>query len=77
MVLIFGLCFMNYAFFWLRFFSFLYICPSCVEPLNERVCLLLSSALRAAFKYEGSTIVPAGHGTDYADFKSLCTGKTP
>ncbi|KAL7878601.1 hypothetical protein AOLI_G00095750 [Acnodon oligacanthus] len=27
----------------------------------------------AAFKYDGSTIVPAGHGTDYADFKSLCT----
>ncbi|XP_072551702.1 coactosin-like protein [Salminus brasiliensis] len=27
----------------------------------------------AAFKYEGSMIVPSGHGTDYADFKSQCT----
>ncbi|KAI4903305.1 hypothetical protein NFI96_031857 [Prochilodus magdalenae] len=27
----------------------------------------------AAFKYDGPTIVPAGHGTDYGDFKSLCT----
>ncbi|KAL2093071.1 hypothetical protein ACEWY4_010383 [Coilia grayii] len=27
----------------------------------------------AAFKYEGSTIVPAGHGTDYEEFKSHCT----
>ncbi|KAM4733754.1 coactosin-like protein [Anableps anableps] len=27
----------------------------------------------AAFKYEGSTIVPAGQGTDYEDFKKLCT----
>ncbi|XP_063053749.1 coactosin-like protein [Engraulis encrasicolus] len=27
----------------------------------------------AAFKYEGSTIVPAGHGTDYEEFKALCT----
>ncbi|KAI7802498.1 coactosin-like protein [Triplophysa rosa] len=27
----------------------------------------------AAFKYDGSTIVPAGHGTDYEEFKSQCT----
>ncbi|KAJ7997757.1 hypothetical protein DPEC_G00215440 [Dallia pectoralis] len=27
----------------------------------------------AAFKYEGNVIVPAGHGTDYEEFKSLCT----
>ncbi|KAK3549158.1 hypothetical protein QTP70_033359 [Hemibagrus guttatus] len=27
----------------------------------------------ASFKYEGSTIVPAGHGTDYEEFKSQCT----
>ncbi|XP_010882414.1 coactosin-like protein [Esox lucius] len=27
----------------------------------------------AAFKYEGHVIVPAGHGTDYEEFKSLCT----
>ncbi|XP_056621688.1 coactosin-like protein [Triplophysa dalaica] len=27
----------------------------------------------AAFKYDGSTIVPAGHGPDYEEFKSLCT----
>lgn len=30
---------------------------------------------RAAFKYEGSMIVPAGQGSDYEDFKRLCTGK--
>ncbi|KAF6723701.1 Coactosin-like protein [Oryzias melastigma] len=30
----------------------------------------------AAFKYEGSTIVPAGQGTDYEDFKNLCTDDT-
>ncbi|XP_041651023.1 coactosin-like protein [Cheilinus undulatus] len=27
----------------------------------------------AAFKYEGSRIVPAGQGQDYEDFKKLCT----
>ncbi|XP_053742116.1 coactosin-like protein [Synchiropus splendidus] len=27
----------------------------------------------AVFKYEGSTIVAAGQGTDYQDFKKLCT----
>ncbi|KAF4072016.1 hypothetical protein AMELA_G00269500 [Ameiurus melas] len=27
----------------------------------------------ASFKYDGSTIVPAGHGTDYEEFKSQCT----
>ncbi|XP_022068283.1 coactosin-like protein [Acanthochromis polyacanthus] len=27
----------------------------------------------AAFKYEGSMIVPAGQGTDYEDFKTMCT----
>ncbi|XP_035497556.2 coactosin-like protein [Scophthalmus maximus] len=27
----------------------------------------------AAFKYEGTKIVPAGQGTDYEDFKVLCT----
>ncbi|XP_037539314.1 coactosin-like protein [Nematolebias whitei] len=27
----------------------------------------------AAFKYEGSMIVPAGQGTAYEDFKKLCT----
>ncbi|XP_045893651.1 coactosin-like protein [Micropterus dolomieu] len=27
----------------------------------------------AAFKYEGSMIVPAGQGTDYEDFKRMCT----
>ncbi|XP_012683558.1 coactosin-like protein [Clupea harengus] len=27
----------------------------------------------AGFKYEGSTIVPAGHGADYEEFMSLCT----
>ncbi|XP_061577277.1 coactosin-like protein [Cololabis saira] len=27
----------------------------------------------AAFKYEGSKILPAGQGTDYEDFKKLCT----
>ncbi|XP_062860886.1 coactosin-like protein [Trichomycterus rosablanca] len=27
----------------------------------------------ASFKYDGSTIVPAGSGTDYAEFKSQCT----
>ncbi|KAG7333390.1 hypothetical protein KOW79_003525 [Hemibagrus wyckioides] len=27
----------------------------------------------ASFKYEGATIVPAGHGTDYEEFKSQCT----
>lgn len=32
---------------------------------------------RAAFKYEGSMIVPAGQGPDYEDFKRLCTGKNP
>ncbi|KAL4623582.1 coactosin-like protein [Arapaima gigas] len=26
-----------------------------------------------SFKYDGSTIVPAGHGADYEEFKSLCT----
>lgn len=30
---------------------------------------------RAAFKYEGHMIVPAGQGTDYEEFKSQCTGK--
>lgn len=30
---------------------------------------------RAAFKYEGSMIVPAGQGSDYEDFKRMCTGK--
>ncbi|RVE72336.1 hypothetical protein OJAV_G00060890 [Oryzias javanicus] len=30
----------------------------------------------AAFKYEGSTIVPAGQGTDYEDFKNLCSDDT-
>ncbi|XP_041852819.1 coactosin-like protein [Melanotaenia boesemani] len=29
-----------------------------------------------AFKYEGSTIVPAGLGTEYEDFKKLCTDDT-
>ncbi|XP_027861970.1 coactosin-like protein isoform X2 [Xiphophorus couchianus] len=29
----------------------------------------------AAFKYEGSTIVPAGVGSNYQDFKELCTGE--
>ncbi|XP_029009974.1 coactosin-like protein [Betta splendens] len=27
----------------------------------------------AAFKYDGSTIVPADQGSDYEDFKKLCT----
>ncbi|XP_030646581.1 coactosin-like protein [Chanos chanos] len=27
----------------------------------------------AAFKYDGSMIVPAGQGADYEDFKKLCT----
>ncbi|XP_028285970.1 coactosin-like protein [Parambassis ranga] len=27
----------------------------------------------AAFKYEGSRIVAAGQGTDYEDFKKMCT----
>nr|XP_020468322.1 coactosin-like protein [Monopterus albus] len=27
----------------------------------------------AAFKYEGSMIVPAGTGTDYEEFKGMCT----
>ncbi|XP_044048263.1 coactosin-like protein [Siniperca chuatsi] len=27
----------------------------------------------AVFKYEGSMIVPAGQGTDYEDFKRMCT----
>ncbi|XP_019961155.1 coactosin-like protein [Paralichthys olivaceus] len=27
----------------------------------------------AAFKYEGVMIVPAGQGTDYEDFKMMCT----
>ncbi|KAK2841739.1 hypothetical protein Q5P01_011939 [Channa striata] len=27
----------------------------------------------AAFKYEGSRIVPAGQGADYEDFKRMCT----
>ncbi|XP_043120262.1 coactosin-like protein [Puntigrus tetrazona] len=27
----------------------------------------------ASFKYDGSTIVPAGHGSDYEEFKSQCT----
>ncbi|XP_017274562.1 coactosin-like protein [Kryptolebias marmoratus] len=27
----------------------------------------------AAFKYEGPMIVPAGQGTDYEEFKKLCT----
>ncbi|XP_017321051.1 coactosin-like protein [Ictalurus punctatus] len=27
----------------------------------------------ASFKYDGPTIVPAGHGTDYEEFKSQCT----
>ncbi|KAK5868047.1 hypothetical protein PBY51_012494 [Eleginops maclovinus] len=27
----------------------------------------------AVFKYEGSMILPGGTGTDYEDFKSLCT----
>lgn len=27
----------------------------------------------AAFKYDGANIVPSGHGTDYAEFKSQCT----
>ncbi|XP_049429702.1 coactosin-like protein [Epinephelus fuscoguttatus] len=27
----------------------------------------------AAFKYDGSMILPAGQGTDYEDFKSMCT----
>ncbi|CAB1455698.1 unnamed protein product [Pleuronectes platessa] len=27
----------------------------------------------AAFKYEGPRIVPAGQGTDYEDFKRMCT----
>uniref|UniRef100_A0A8C2JJ73 Coactosin-like protein n=1 Tax=Cyprinus carpio TaxID=7962 RepID=A0A8C2JJ73_CYPCA len=26
----------------------------------------------ASFKYDGSTIVPAGHGSDYEEFKSQC-----
>lgn len=30
---------------------------------------------RAAFKYDGSMIVPADQGSDYEDFKKLCTGK--
>ncbi|KAG7522917.1 coactosin [Solea senegalensis] len=30
----------------------------------------------AVFKYEGSTIVPAGQGTDYEEFKKLCTDDT-
>lgn len=34
-----------------------------------------SAPSRAAFKYEGSRIVPAGQGTDYEDFKKMCTGK--
>ncbi|TWW76297.1 Coactosin-like protein [Takifugu flavidus] len=28
----------------------------------------------AVFKYEGTMIVPAGQGSDYEDFKRLCTG---
>uniref|UniRef100_A0A3P9MUD5 Coactosin-like protein n=1 Tax=Poecilia reticulata TaxID=8081 RepID=A0A3P9MUD5_POERE len=31
----------------------------------------------AAFKYEDSVIVPAGVGTDYRDFKQLCTDDVP
>ena len=27
----------------------------------------------ACFKYDGSTIVPGGHGSDYEEFKSQCT----
>ncbi|XP_016130096.1 coactosin-like protein [Sinocyclocheilus grahami] len=27
----------------------------------------------ASFKYDGSTIVPAGHGSEYEEFKSQCT----
>ncbi|XP_041794931.1 coactosin-like protein [Chelmon rostratus] len=27
----------------------------------------------AAFKYEGSMIIPAGQGSDYEDFKRMCT----
>lgn len=30
---------------------------------------------RAVFKYEGTMIVPAGQGTDFEDFKKMCTGK--
>uniref|UniRef100_A0AAZ3PSQ3 Coactosin-like protein n=1 Tax=Oncorhynchus tshawytscha TaxID=74940 RepID=A0AAZ3PSQ3_ONCTS len=32
-----------------------------------------TKARRAAFKYEGHMIVPAGQGTDYEEFKSQCT----
>lgn len=39
--------------------------------MSLKVCV----SCRAAFKYEGTTIVPAGQGTDYEDFKKLCTGK--
>ncbi|XP_052008798.1 coactosin-like protein [Xyrauchen texanus] len=27
----------------------------------------------ASFKYDGSNIVPGGHGSDYGEFKSQCT----
>ncbi|KAF5896096.1 coactosin-like protein, partial [Clarias magur] len=30
----------------------------------------------AIFKYEGTMIVPGGHGTDYEEFKSQCTDDT-
>lgn len=36
---------------------------------------MCSASPRAAFKYEGSMIVPAGQGSDYEDFKRMCTGE--
>lgn len=47
---------------------------ACLQPAAG-VLMPLCFFFRAAFKYEGSTIVPAGQGTDYEDFKKLCTGK--
>ncbi|XP_060892398.1 coactosin-like protein [Labrus mixtus] len=45
---------------------------ACREAYNE-VRDDNTDTMWAAFTYDGSKIVPAGQGTDYDDFKKMCT----